>query len=182
MSGTAAETNFDYEESYGVSNANEDETSVPRSHDGRSKMATGFNNTDVDPEKRTYIRRDGQWRDKWKWLNQVHDGARTEYLVEDNGSANRRADAKRDAQTFGNTLELTPPQRRRACAIIEDLDSLHVGSIPTEASVLAILTLVANQDERMIRTEPTWNELTEVLDVQRSSIRKARQHFREYFE
>lgn len=140
---------------YSVGNGANDETedysdsTAVVENDGRSKTRTGFDARDAGNSRE--VVRDGETLDYWNWLNQLNDGRK----ASDIESRKRRANAKRDALTFASQLGMTSFQKERISHIIQRLDTLHTeGGAPVEATVLALISLVANEDDWRIRREP----------------------------
>lgn len=142
----------------------ENDAQVPDEHDGRSGKATGFNPRDAPPDKVDYYERLSDWNER-RWQTVKND--------------RRRADARRAAKTYMGRFEPPVRNQERVIHLIDKLDDLEMGPIPYEITVLAIITLVANERGRWIRDERMFNQLLIDLDGSRKGIRKARQVVRD---
>jgi hypothetical protein len=172
---------------------------APQEGDNRSHTVTGFDPTDVDDNES--VRRNGKTYEKWRWLNILNDGM----YADDRHEQNSKANLKRDIAAYckhineiaskqGCDHEIDPDEVTRfLIEAREERDGgISFGSgNPLEATILSAITLVANQDGWMIRSEPkndgqpVFDELLEEAtpqdsDVDRGSVRQIREHLREY--
>jgi len=136
--------------------------SAPHSHDGRAQTRTKFyaeeGNDNID-----YAR-----------LAKLNDG------LDDNEQWKRRnaAERRRDMETFCSTFDFTDTDVERCHYLLESVENgqRHQSD---EVLVLAIITLVANENDRMIRQEGAFQELCDTCEVTRSQIRNSRDKLRD---
>lgn len=72
---------------------------------------------------------------------------------------NRAADRRRAVETFCGHLDMTPYHRERVKHVMEGVNMSHMAHYSSEKVILAIISLVANEDNRFIRDEPTFRNL-----------------------
>lgn len=138
---------IDFSTGSGENSAEEDhsDSTAVIENDGRSKTRTGLDVRDSRDSRE--VVRDNESFAYFEWLNQLNDGRKAPDLE----NRERRADAKRDAKTFASQLGMTSFQKKRVTHLIDRLETLHFGNVPVEGTVLALISLVANEDGWMIR-------------------------------
>jgi len=146
--------------------------SAPTSHDNRAKTRTTFfaneASNDVDDVHPAEMKVD------YDYLAKLNDG------LHDNErkSRKRKAEKKRDLEIFADRAKLTPVQTQDVFYLVESIDDL--GSFHSEeVFLLAAITMVANIHGRRIRKEYDYDDLRESCNVNRKTIRKARQKIRD---
>lgn len=162
-----AESKMDWSHTYGrypgtlaATQVDEEiDRTAPQDNDGRSQTRTGFNPYESpDPSK-------------WQRLNQLNDGWRSP----ERKDQNRYADRKRYVDTFCDQLDMTPYQRDRVWEIARSIDMSRMGRYSSQQTILAIVTIVANEDRRMIRDEYMFHHLVRRTDLSMDEIRTLRQ-------
>lgn len=130
----------------------------PQEHDGRATTRTGFNPYDSDdPEK---FKRLLEWQeDRWD---------------PDHHTQQRYAGARRDMKTFTSQLGMTKYQTERCVEILESVNTKHMAHYTVEIVSLAIISLVANEDNRWIRDEAKFRKLMLDLGATLRDVRKCR--------
>lgn len=136
--------------------------SAPHSHDGRAQTRTKFyaeeGNDNID-----YAR-----------LAKLNDG------LHDNYSEGRKnkAERRRDMDIFTSTVNFNETDSERCQYLLESVDDVNKHR-SGESLILAIITLVANENDRMIRQEDTFQELCDNCNVTRQQIRNSRERLRD---
>lgn len=132
---------------------------APQDHDGRAETRTGFNPREAPSGE----------RDKWRRLNTINDG-----WPRDSESQNTAAEQRRWAQTFSEALGMTPFQKERVEYVVEGLNMGHMAHYSSTMVVLAIVSLVANEDDRWIRDEEGFRDMMEDVGVTMHEIKRIR--------
>lgn len=134
-----------------------DETAIIE-NDGRSKTRTFFYPSEADDERR--------YRRLIRWQDGEGD---TQRAVE-----NRAADRRRTIDIFCGHLGMGTYQRERVKSIMEDLNMSHMAHYSSEKVILAIISLVANEDGWLIRDNETYRDLIRDVNSSLKEIRKIR--------
>lgn len=152
---------YDYER---VDDAVTDENK-PEEHDGRAITNTGWNPKDMDTKEE---------QRRWRWLNTLND----DYRSPESKEQKREADRERDAEAFMTELRCTPHQRERVLYLIDSFDGGSMGGTTKEETlIMAVISLVVDEDDRVdreIRDEDEWDELLFALDIPQWKIGQAR--------
>lgn len=146
---------------------------VPTEHDGR-----GDARTDIYPrhENEGILRSDGS-RVSYDHLSKINDGEWTSERKGDNHEANKL----RDMGLVCSQLELVASSRDRSLYLIDQIDITELHRKATvEGVVLAIATLVGNEQGRQVRQEDVYTELREFFDVSASRVNTLRERIREH--
>lgn len=134
-------------------------------NDGRSNTRTFFYPGDAVYES---VERERQFQRLIRW----QDGEG--HPSESRAAANFKADMKRTAQTFCSQCEFTPHQTRRVEYVMKDLDVNSYGHYSTEKVILAVMSLVANEDRRLLRDEQTFRDLVDDVGMTMEQVRTVR--------
>ena len=155
--------------------AAERDANAVNEHDGRSDAPTGFNSNEkyLANESKDHggvdnpaIRRDGQYIKKWDWLNRLNDGHRTDGWKGQSNEANQM----RFAKTVLSTIDCTGYQEERVCHLLSEQDGRSHGGKSYEITVLALVSLVLEDDGRYVREEDEWKQLRDDLVVDGTDI------------
>lgn len=151
----------------------------PQENDGRSTTVTGFDPHDARSEK---IYRQGEWIDKWEWLNQLNDGVQDK----NRSKHNWRAGKLNDAKLIANRLELTRPERDKLKRMADSIDFNQFGSYRSEQILLACASLISDEnttvyDNRII-LQDEFREMLTSFDMGSSDHQQIRQAIRERTE
>lgn len=153
-----------------------DLNAVPE-HDGRSDAPTGFNSNkkyladtseDHNGVENPTIVREGKYYKKWEWLNMLSDGYRTDGWKGQSNEANQR----RFAETVMSDLGCTDYQQERVSHLLSEQDGRSHGGKHYEIVVMALISLVLEEDGRYVRDEQQWTELREDLVVDGTDVGK----------
>lgn len=153
----------------------------PQQNDGRSETVTGFNPHDARSEQ---VYRQGEWMDKWEWLNQLNDGVQDK----NRSKHNWRAGKLNDAKLIANRLELTRPERDKLKRMADSVDFNQFGSYRSEQVLLACASLISDEnttvyDNRII-LQDEFREMLKSFDMGSNDHQQIRQAIRdrtEYF-
>lgn len=145
------------------------EDGTPIEHDGRAKTKTTFNPNE------------GEGPIDWHSLRKRQAGNRSL----GSGERKREVDRQRDVGVVAGQVDLSPTQRDRAIAIVDEMNLVQ-GSLPAEAFVLGAVTIAANEDDRALRsgelgdeaTAETWANIQDAWGVENSELREARKRIR----
>jgi len=155
---------LDYSPSSGAkeSHKKEYDSEAPQSHDGRAETRTKFY-----PEE-------GSDNIDYEWLAKLNDGL---YRGNDKHRENH-AERRRDMEIFCSATNLKEYKMERCKYLLQKVENgkRHESN---EVLILSIISLVANENERMIRQEDTFQELCESCNVTRSQIRNSREKLRD---
>jgi hypothetical protein len=151
----------------------------PQENDGRSTTVTGFDPHDARSGK---IYRQGEWIDKWEWLNQLNDGVQDK----NRSKHNWRAGKLNDAKLIANRLELTRPERDKLKRMADSIDFNQFGSYRSEQILLACASLISDEnttvyDNRII-LQDEFREMLTSFDMGSSDHQQIRQAIRERTE
>ncbi len=136
-------------------------------HDGRSTARTFYYVEEAPEHKRKQFKRMLQHQEDMYHPSRSRAGA------------NFRADMERTAKTFCSQCELNSYQTERVLHVMDDLDVNSYGHYSTEKVILAVISLVANEDQRLIRDEPEYRDLVEQVGMTLEEVRKVRLMTRE---
>lgn len=139
--------------------------------DGRSEMETYFNPNDAD---KGVLMSDGQRR-SWKQLHSHHE----DHYGDDYQERKRKADVRRDASTFSETVDLTDHQKNRVMFHVDDLKINDFGQTSSEAVILALIAFVANVDDRWIQRESEFRELQDSLEISSDKVKRVTRQVQE---
>lgn len=134
-------------------------------NDGRSNTRTFFYPEDAEyetQEQATKFRRLIRWQD-----GEGHPS-------ESRAAANFKADMERTAKTFCSQCEFTPYQTERVLHVMDDLDVNSYGHYSTEKVILAVMSLVANEDRRHLRDEELFRGLVGDVGMTMEQVRTVR--------
>jgi len=157
---------LDYSPSSGAVDSFQKEYDVaaPRSHDGRALTRTKFYPSESsDNSEINYTR-----------LAKLNDGM----YSEKRDDRKREAQRLRDLDAFCSTLNITQTDKERCLYLHNQVEDIRRHETD-EVLLLAIITLVANENERMIRQEDMFNDICESCSVTRSQIRNSRDKLRD---
>lgn len=127
-------------------------------NDGRSKTRTFFYPAEADDEQR-YSR-------IIRWQDGEGDP--------DRDVENRAADRRRAVDTFCGVLDMSGYHKGRVKYVIEDLNMSHMAHYSSPKVILAVISLVANEDGRFIRDEAAFRALMEDVDTSLHELKKVR--------
>jgi Ca2+-binding EF-hand superfamily protein len=114
---------------------------------------------------------DGEWSRKKRW----DDGeGRPDWKGEKN-----KQDYLKDLRTWASKLKLTQNQTREAERRFRQIDMSKSGTISSEATILAVITFVVNEDKRLIQQEDVFKNIRAGVDVSTNELRTARNQIRE---
>jgi hypothetical protein len=169
----AAERNADTDVSFrfgrerGTLSASEVDEMIDESavwdNDGRSQTRTGFDPRESDDPM------------KWRRLNKINDGWR----ASDRRQQNRWADRQRWIETFCSFLDLPQTDVSRVKHIMRDVDMARMGHYSSQQTILAIISLVANERGRWIRDEEDFRRLLQDTGTTLGEIKRVRQLVRQ---
>lgn len=132
------------------------------SNDGRSDTQTTFyarGMWDGTPAKKEY----------YEWLARLNDG----YGDTTRKDKNNKSDWKRMVDVYSGQFEFSDYQQERVQHIVNSI-SMDFGSYSHEKSILAICTIVANESNRMIRSEDIYCDLLDSIESDKKDIRRLR--------
>lgn len=132
-------------------------------NDGRSTTRTMFYAEDANYDSPVIEQR-------YRWLAKLNDG------VGEKGrfTANYNADVRRFIQTLGGHLELTAYQVDRVIYVMADLNLNTFGPYSYEKISMAVISLVANEDRRLIRDEPIFQTYLEDMYMDLDTLKRIR--------
>lgn len=139
-------------------------------NDGRSNTRTFFYPEDAEYDSK-------QKEKQYKRLIRWQDGER--HPTESRAAANFKADMRRTAETFCSQCGFTTHQTDRVAYIMEKLNVNSYGHYSTEKVILAVMSLVANEDKRLLRDEPIFRDLAEQVGMSMEQVRTVRRMTRE---
>lgn len=117
-------------------------------HDGRASTRTFFYPEEADDAHVERFQRLIQWQeDKWSGMK----------------NAQRAADRMRTIGNFCGTLDMSPHQQRRVECIVDGINMSHMAHYSSQKVIIAVVSLVANEDGRFIRDEGAFRDL--LVDV-----------------
>ena len=154
------------------------DANTPKSNDGRSITQTKFYAQEADSD--TPVRRDNNWMGKWEWLGKLNDGHRSS----DNQGRIEKANARRDLETWLSQLDANDFQKNRALEVYDsrsrnpDGDG-YVGGIRKEIILLAVITLILNEDGRRVRSENKFQKMRDTLEVSKKELKNGRKRIHE---
>jgi hypothetical protein len=153
-----------------------DKTS-PQENDGRSETVTGFDPRDAPSGERVF--RQGEWMDKWEWLNQLNDGVQDK----ERGKQNWQAGKLNDAKLIADHLSLPPNEREKLLRMAVEIDFNNFGSYSSEQVLVACSSLVSDENttvyENRIILRDEFRELMETFDMGSKDHQQIRQAIRE---
>lgn len=140
------------------------EASAPQSNDGRSETRTTFYAQEADNDEIDYRK-----------LAKINDG----HYFEGSEERRRRAEQRRDVDIITTKFGFNESQKERSLYLLSQVEN---GQRFESDQILAltIATIVANEDDWMIRQEDEFEELLDLCNADRGRIRKAREKLREY--
>lgn len=133
-------------------------------NDGRSNTRTFFypsEAADADQFSRLSRIQEGQW---------AKDESRD--------AKNREADRRRWLEGYCARLDMTDYQRRRTEYIESGLNMSHMAYYSSQKIILAIITLVANEDNRFIRDEQMFRDICRDVDTNLNELKQMRKLIR----
>lgn len=134
-------------------------------NDGRSNTRTFYYATEAPKETRRKYRRLLRW--------QEGEGA------SDRDVQNRAADRRRYVSGFCSRLDMAQYQRERVEHVMEGLNMSHMAHYSSQKVVLAIITLVANEDGWFIRDDDDFRELLSAVGSDLDEMKQIRGLVRE---
>jgi len=137
-------------------------------NDGRSNTRTTFlaGEASYDSERRY---------NQYKRLAKVNDG-----MWDSNRAAdNFKADMRRITKTFCSQVELNSRQQERVQWVMDDMDINSFGSYSTEKVLLGVMSLVANEDRRLLRDEDSFRGLVVSVEMTMDEVKRVRQLIRD---
>ena len=154
------------QEGMGSTNEEDDmkDRTAPRiiTEERASAGRTWFDADDADDQEWSRIKRwdDGEGKSDWK------------------GEKNKQ-DYLKDLRTWASKLKLTQNQTRDAERRFRKIDMSKSGTISSEGTILAVISFVVNEDNRLIQQEDTFKNIREGVGVSPTELRKARNQIRE---
>lgn len=144
--------------------------------DDRGGTRTGFNSNEANEGVLSKIViRDGS---VWKyadWLRLLQIG----YRDKTRKAENENFDTQSYMEMFTSRLDMTTYQDERVRKIINSIDMSNMAHYPKEVVVLAVISIVANEDDRWIRDERTYKDLVTDLDSSMEDIKNTRRLVKE---
>ena len=131
--------------------------------DGRSKSKTFFYPDDVDGVSDQRIK---QYKRMLRWNEGEGES--------DRSARSFKADQRRSVQTLCNQSNLNDYQRDRVLAIMKELNINSFGQFSTEHVALGVMTLVANEDRRMLRDEDEFRRVMKSVGASLNDVRTIR--------
>jgi len=158
------EGKLDFSPSSGAKGAEQKiyDATAPTENDGRSKTVTKFN-AEEGFDGRNYER-----------LGKINDGMYSDDL----DVRVKRADVRRDIDIFTDRVDFSPLEQKRAHQLLRRIEDIRRFQ-RDEVLVLSIITMVANENNRRIRENKTFETLRDTCNVKKSEIRAARSKLRE---
>lgn len=145
------------------------DSDTPVSQPTAETAQTGFNPRDVSSHR----------RQRWQWLERQHQKFARE--TTDERTARHYGGIEREIDIVCGHLDCTEHQQTRSKWLLETLDIQddvdRTASI--EAVVMAVVTLVVNEDNRRVRTEESYRQLRVDYGIATTEIRRLRQAIRE---
>lgn len=129
-------------------------------NDGRSRTRTFYYPGEAPARARRRYRRMLRW--------QEGEGS------PDRDVRNKTADRERWVDTFCSNLDMTPYQQRRVKFVCNGLNMKHMAHYSTEKVILAVISLVANEDARFIRDEEGYRDLLRAVGSDLSEVKSIR--------
>lgn len=126
--------------------------------DGRSETWTFFYPEEASDEQRFETLRE--------WQTGMYDTERD--------TKNKAADRDRWIDAFCGQVEVAGHLKERVGLVCSSLDLSHMGPYSTEKVILAIISLVANENDRFIRNEARYKELVASQASDLGEIRSVR--------
>ena len=136
---------------------------------------TGMDVSDAGGYYSEKIIRDGKQRTRAEWLLLLNNGYRSQSRKQDN----QTADNERWIDTFTAQLELTDYQISEVRRIIKSIDMSKFGTYTVEIIVLAAISMVTQQDDRMVRDERKYKKLLVAANGDFRDIRRVRNLIKE---
>lgn len=132
-------------------------------HDGRAQTRTFFRPDEAPKETRQQYKRLIGWQeDKWSGMK----------------NAQRKADRDRTVSSFRTSLDMNSYHEERITHIMEDLKMSHMAHYSSQKVILAIISLVANEENRFIREEDGFRSLMLEVGSDLDEIKKIRKLIR----
>jgi len=153
------------------------DSTSPQENDGRSETVTGFDPRDASNRERVF--RQGEWMDKWEWLNQLNDGVQDK----NRGKRNWQAGKMNDAKLIADHLSLAPDEREKLLLMTEEIDFNSFGSYKSEQVLVACASLVSDENttvyENRIILRDEFRDLLEAFDMGSQDHQQIRQAIRD---
>lgn len=131
---------------------------------------TGMDVSDADGYYGERIIREGKQRSRAEWLLLLNNGFRSKERKQEN----QEADNQRWLDAFTAQLSLTDYQKSRVETIINSVNMAHFGTYTVEIITLGTISLVTQEDNRMIRDERAFKELLVDVNGSLRDIRRVR--------
>lgn len=135
-------------------------------NDGRSKTRTFFYPSEA-PDRR-----------RWKRLSDIQNGRGEN----DNTKRTLKADNRRWLDAMSTKLDITEHQHERAQHIVEGIELSNMAHYSAQAVLLAVISLVANEDDWWIRDDPMYKRLVDDVGCDLRDIRNIRRLVRDKSE
>lgn len=140
--------------------------------DERGGTRTGFNAADADGFLGEQIYRNGKYQSRARWLMTLQNGYRDISLSR--ASQNSEMDRNHIVDTFSSRLDLTTHQHRRVKMVADEANMNEMAHYPIEVVVLAIISIVTNEDDRWIREEDMFKNMVRDVDGSMQGIKNSR--------
>lgn len=128
-------------------------------HDGRAETRTFFYVGEApNGQKRQYGRMLQYQEDMWSGMK----------------NQQRAADRKRTIETFCAYLDMSEYHKGRVKRICDGLNMSHMAHYSSQKVILAIISLVANEDDRFIRDEDDFRTILRDIDSDLEEVRSIR--------
>lgn len=137
-------------------------------NDGRSNTRTTFLVGDASYESKKRYK-------QYKRLAKVNDGMWNSNRAADNF----KADMRRITKTFCSQVDMRERQQERVQWVMDDMDINSFGSYSTEKVLLGVMSLVANEDRRLLRDEEQFHDLVLAVDMTMDEVKRVRQLIRD---
>jgi hypothetical protein len=180
-----ADYNLDRESGSGSTHSDEDEEDSEQAETGwdsnwNQQRRGTFNYRDEKFDWRKYsytIERFGEEYDKWDWLNQLDNGVRDPQWNEV-----KRSHFHRTAiEILCGQLQCSDYQQLRVKHLFDKVDGGRLGSTSYEEVIMALITLVQNEDVGIggkdVRDRDRWATLVDDIESDERTIRKLRSKY-----
>jgi hypothetical protein len=129
-------------------------------NDGRSNTRTMFYASEGASSKEQQYRR----------LAKLNDGM----YSPDRKQQNAWADKKRWVSGFCGYVGMSETSKERTLTILEHLNMKHMGPYSTEKVILAIMSIVSRENDRLLRDEEPYHNLLDDIETDLKEIRRVR--------
>jgi len=129
-------------------------------HDGRANTNTFFYAWEAPEEKEYQFSRMLRWNEG--------EGS------PDRSINNRQADRNRYVDTVCGQLDMSDYHKERVKHLCGSVNMSHMGPRSSQETILSVVTIVANEDNRFVRDEELFRDLVTAIDSSLDTIKKLR--------